>query len=190
MVDRPTDLDSFSEGIRLFYQLNTFYFAVPTHLIQFFTDINWMAVRRIRSYELTCIFENKYEKPILDLDVLTWTLDRYLPRGNVKVKLEMVPECINRPFSKPCKQKTVEALGRFLTLRKLRAAVVIMPHGFEQVMQKTMETLGPHISFEFREERRQECWPVANLDELMDFLHPAAHQVLLLGTPPPPSAHQ
>ncbi|WKT49046.1 hypothetical protein QSH57_013976 [Fusarium oxysporum f. sp. vasinfectum] len=135
-----------NEGIHLFYQLNTFYFTVPTDLIQFFTDTNSTAVDQIRSYELRCVVENTYDKPILDLDVLTWVLDRYLRPDDVKVKLEIVSEWACRPFSKACKEKAVEALGRFLALRKLGAAVVVVPHIFKEVMQKTLETLGPHIS--------------------------------------------
>ncbi|KAL7763518.1 hypothetical protein ACKLNR_006876 [Fusarium oxysporum f. sp. zingiberi] len=143
-----------NEGIHLFYQLNTFYFTVPTDLIQFFTDTNSTAVDQIRSYELRCVVENTYDKPILDLDVLTWVLDRYLRPDDVKVKLEIVSEWACRPFSKACKEKAVEALGRFLALRKLGAAVVVVPHIFKEVMQKTLETLGPYISFELREAER------------------------------------
>ncbi|EXM01005.1 hypothetical protein FOIG_07851 [Fusarium odoratissimum NRRL 54006] len=134
-----------NEGIHLFYQLNTFYFTFPTDLIQFFTETNSTAVDQIISYELRCVVEITYDKPILDLDVLTWVLDRYLRPDDVKVKLDIVSEWACRPFSKACKEKTAEALGRFLALRKLGAAVVVVPHIFKEVMQKTLETSGPHI---------------------------------------------
>lgn len=183
-------MDSLNEGIHLFYQLNTFYFTFPTDLIQFFTDTNSTAVDQIRSYELRCVVENTYDKPILDLDVLTGVLDRYLRPDDVKVKLEIVSEWACRPFSKACKEKAVEALGRFLALRKLGVAVVVVPHIFKEVMQKTLETLGPHISFELREAERLRPLPFTELEEFIYYFRPVARQVLLHCTSSPPSAHQ
>lgn len=151
MVNRSTDLDSFSEGAYLFYQLNTFHFNVPSDVVDFFAYTPATIVRHIRSYELECMLENHDEEATLDLDVLTSASGRYLLHDNVKVKIDIdLPHCSFygfRPFTQACKEKTVEALGRFLALPKLSAAVVIMPRGFEEEVRKMVGTSGPHISF-------------------------------------------
>jgi len=104
-VNRSTDLDSFNEVVYLFYQLNTFYFNVPSEVVDFFAYTPATIVRHIRSYELECILENDDEKAILDLDVLTSALGHYLLQDNdsVKVKIDIVlPHCSfygSRPFT-------------------------------------------------------------------------------------------
>ncbi|KAF4493264.1 hypothetical protein FAGAP_10619 [Fusarium agapanthi] len=145
---------AFNEGVYLFYRLNTFYFNVPSDAVDFFANTPSTVVRHIRSYEFECLFEGGDQKPIPDLDVLTSTLDRYLLHDNVKVKIKVkldivLPYCsfyYFRAFTQAGKEKTVEALGRFLSLLKLSAAIVIMPLAFGEEMKKMLETSGPHIS--------------------------------------------
>ncbi|KAG9499009.1 hypothetical protein J7337_009820 [Fusarium musae] len=137
---------AFNEGAYLFYQLNTFYFNTLSDAVDFFAYIPAAIVRHIRSYEFECLFTGGEQKPIPDFDVLISTLDRYLVRDNVKVELVILLPHFSfyhyMYFTQACKENTIEALWRFLALPKLSAALVILPRGFEEEVQKMLETSG------------------------------------------------